>query len=138
MWGPVALLSATDSTEQLVWCLLHMWSMVHVISVICYLMCICICTSYYCELVVGLRAQFYTLLEVCGGWELGCLTLDTETSLYAEDRGLQVLMVLEHDYIPHTYKCFFRSYGLLDWSTLILSGNKTHTHTGLNNKARAK
>ncbi len=22
--------------------------------------------------------------------------------------------------------CFFRSYDLLDWSTLILSGNKTH------------
>ena len=33
---------------------------------------ICIWTSYYCELVVGLRVQFYTLLEVWGGWELGC------------------------------------------------------------------
>jgi hypothetical protein len=26
----------------------------------------------YCELVVGLRAQFCTVLEVWGGWELGC------------------------------------------------------------------
>ena len=31
-------------------------------------------------------------------------------------------MGLEHDYISHTCNCFFfRSYGLLDWSTLILS-----------------
>ena len=47
------------------------------------------------------------------------LILDTNTSLYTEDRGIQVPMVLDHDYIPHTYKCFFRSYDLLDWSTLI-------------------
>ena len=72
MWGLAALRSVKDSTEQLVWCLMHMRSMLHVISVICYLTRICICTSYYCELVVGLRTQFYTLLEVCGGWELGC------------------------------------------------------------------
>ena len=72
MWGPVTLRSVTDSTEQLVWCLMHMRSMLHDISVICYLRRICICTSYYCELVVGLRTQFYTLLEVWGGWELGC------------------------------------------------------------------
>jgi hypothetical protein len=39
------------------------------------LMCICVCTSYYCELVVGLRTQFCTLLEVWGGWELGCWLL---------------------------------------------------------------
>jgi hypothetical protein len=45
-----------------------------------------------------------------------------------EDRGMQVSMVLEHDYIPHTSKCFFRSYVLLDWSTEILSVNKTYTH----------
>jgi hypothetical protein len=64
MWGPDTLRSVTDSTEQFVWCLMHMWSMLHVISVICYLTRICICTSYYCEMVVGLRAQFYTLLEV--------------------------------------------------------------------------
>ena len=62
-----------------------------------------------------------------GGLRIIILTLDTETALYTEDRGLQVPMVLEHDYIPHTYKCFFRSYDLLDLSTLILSGNKTHT-----------
>jgi hypothetical protein len=72
MWGPVTLRSVTDSTEQLVWCLMHMRSMLHDISVICYLTRICICTSYYCEMVVGLRVQIYTLLEVWGGWELGC------------------------------------------------------------------
>ncbi len=72
MWGPDTLCSVTNSTEQFVWCLLHMRSMLHVISVICYLTCICICTSYYCEMVVGLRTQFYTLLEVWGVWELGC------------------------------------------------------------------
>ena len=33
--GPVAPCSSTDSTEQWVWCLIHMWSMLHVISVIC-------------------------------------------------------------------------------------------------------
>ena len=33
-----------------------------------------------------------------GGLGIRMLTLDTETSLYAEDRGLQVV-VLEHDYI---------------------------------------
>ena len=71
MWGPVPLRSTTDSTEQLIWCLIHMWSMLHVISVICYLTRICICRSYYCEMVVGPRAQVYTLLEVWGGWELG-------------------------------------------------------------------
>jgi hypothetical protein len=71
MWGPDTLRSVTDSTEQFVWCLIHMWSMLHVISVICYLMCICIYTSYYCELVVGLRHSS-TPLDVWGGWELGC------------------------------------------------------------------
>jgi hypothetical protein len=98
MWGPAALLSTTDSTEQLVWCLIHMWSMLHVISVICYLTRIC-------------------SLGGVGGLGIRTLTLDTETSLYTEDRGLQVPMVLEHDYIQHTYKCFFRSYVLLDWYT---------------------
>ena len=66
-----------------------------------------------------------------GGLGIRMLTLDTETSLYDEDRGLQVPMVLDHDYIPHTYKSFFRSYDLLDWSTQILSVNKTHTHPPL-------
>ena len=63
---------------------------------------ICVWTSYNCELVVGLRAQFCTLLEVWGGWELH-VDASHENGLYAEDRGLQVPMVLEHDYIPHTY-----------------------------------
>ena len=64
--------SDTDSTEKLVRCLMHMWSILYVISVICYLMCICVYTSYHCELVVGLRERSCTLLEVWGGWELGC------------------------------------------------------------------
>ncbi len=50
---------------------------------------------------MGLRTQFWALLEVWGGWELGCW-LFTRKRLYAEDLGLQVPMVLEHDYIPHT------------------------------------
>jgi hypothetical protein len=33
-------------------------SMLNVVSVICSLMSISVCTSYYCELVVGLRVQF--------------------------------------------------------------------------------
>ncbi len=39
-------------------------------------------TSYYCELVVGLRVQLCTLLEVWGG-RLGIrmLTFETKTSL---------------------------------------------------------
>ena len=37
-----------------------------------------------------------------GGMGIGMLTIDTKTSLYTEDRGLQVPMVLDHDYIPHT------------------------------------
>jgi hypothetical protein len=35
--GAAAPRSTTDSTEQWVWCLMHMWSMLHVISVICLL-----------------------------------------------------------------------------------------------------
>ena len=106
--GVVAPRSSTDSTEQLVWCLMNMWSMLYVISVICYLRCICVCTSYHCELVVGLRKQFWTLL----------LTFDIE------DRGIQVSMVLDHNYIPHTF-CdtlshpSFRTFRLLELTTLI-------------------
>ena len=68
-------------------CLMYIRSMLHVISVICYSMRICICTSYYCKLVVGLRSQFYTVRGV-GGLGIRMLTLVTETSLYTEDRGL--------------------------------------------------
>jgi hypothetical protein len=32
---PVVPRTDTDSTDQWVWCLMHMWSMLHVISVIC-------------------------------------------------------------------------------------------------------
>jgi hypothetical protein len=55
-----------------------------------------------------LRAQFFTLLEVWGGCALRCwpAALDTKTSPYDGGPGLQVPMVLEHDYIPHTYICF--------------------------------
>jgi hypothetical protein len=57
-----------------------MVSYTHVVYVTCYfcyvfLIRICIFTSYYCELVVGLRSQFYTLLEVWEGLELGCWLL---------------------------------------------------------------
>ena len=50
---------------------------------------------YYCKVVVGLGTQFCTLSEV---WVLGVgmSTLGAQTSLYAEDRGIQVPMTLEH------------------------------------------
>jgi hypothetical protein len=40
-------------------------------------MSICVITSYYCKVVVGLETQFVTstLLKVWGGWELGCWRL---------------------------------------------------------------
>ena len=91
---------------------------VYVTCYICYFLCICVCTSYYRELVVGLRTVLHTVRGV-GDLRIRTLTLDTKTSLYVEDRGLQVVMVLEYDHIPHTYKCFFRSHDLPDWSTLI-------------------
>jgi hypothetical protein len=69
----------------------------------------------------GHRSDVHTVRGV-GGMGIRMLTLVTETSLDTEDRGLQVPMVLHHDYIPHTYNCFFRSYDLLDLSTQILSG----------------
>ena len=80
---------------------------------------ICVITYYY-KVVVGSGSQFCTLLEV---WVLGVgMSLGAQTALYAEDRGLQVPIGLEHG------GCLFRSYDLLDWSTLSLSDNKTHTH----------
>jgi hypothetical protein len=58
----------------------HVFFCSDVISVICYLMCIGVCTSYYCKLVVGLRTQFCTLVEVWGARELPrMLTLDTKS-----------------------------------------------------------
>ncbi len=61
-------------------------------------MCICVITSYYCKVMVGLETQFCTLLEVWGVRGLGIrmLTLDMKTFLYVEDRGFQVPMLLEH------------------------------------------
>ena len=44
-------------------------------------MYICVCTSYYCELVVGLRTQFLHC-RVVGGLGIRMMTLDTKTSLY--------------------------------------------------------
>ncbi len=61
------------------------------------------------------------------------LTPDVKTSLYVEDQGIQVPMVLEHDYIPHTHKIVgtqfcdtlshpsFRTFSLLELTTLIKS-----------------
>ena len=59
--------------------------------VICFLMHICVCTSYYHDVVVGLRTQFFTLLELrgLGGMGIRMLTLDTKTSLFVEDRDLK-------------------------------------------------
>ncbi len=44
--------------------------------------------------------------EACGGRESGCWSavLDTKTSPYDGDRGLQVARGFDHDYIPHTYE----------------------------------
>ena len=39
------------------------------------------------------------------GLGIRTLTLDTKTSLYAEDRGLQVPMTLNHDKIVGTQFC---------------------------------
>jgi hypothetical protein len=47
--------------------------------------------------------------------------------VFDEGRGLQVPMVVEYNYIPDTYICFFRSPGLLDLTTLILEW-KYNTH----------
>ncbi len=38
-------------------------------------MIICVITSYYYKVVVGLETQFCTLLDVWGGWDLGCWLL---------------------------------------------------------------
>ena len=55
-------------------------------------------------MVVGPGAHLCTLLEV---WVLGVgmSSLDAQTSLYVEDRGLQVPMSLEHDNIVGTQCC---------------------------------
>ncbi len=65
-----------------------------------------------------------TALYTVRGVGSGSLDVDawTQTSLYAEDRGLPST----DDPGVWQNKCFFRSYDLLDWSTLSLSGNKTH------------
>jgi hypothetical protein len=71
-------------------CLNYMYMSV----ICCYLMRICAITYYY-KVVVGPGSQICTLLEV---WVLGVgmSTLDAQMGLYAEDRGLQVPMSLEH------------------------------------------
>ncbi len=62
---------------------------------------ICVIT-YYSKVVVGPGAQLCTLLEV---WVLGVgmSTLDAQTALYAEDRGLQLPMTLEHNLLGRLY-----------------------------------
>jgi hypothetical protein len=57
-------------------------------------MCICVIT-YTCKVVVGPGAQLCAVLEV---WVLGVgmSTLGTQKRMYAEYRGLQVPMTLEH------------------------------------------
>jgi hypothetical protein len=80
-------------------------SVICLLYVICYSMCICVIT-YYCKVVVGPGAGVHhcTLSEV---WVLGVgmSTLDTQTDLCAEDRGLQVPMSLEHVNIVVTQCC---------------------------------
>jgi hypothetical protein len=61
--------------------------------------------TYYCKVVVvGPGEHLCTLLEV---WVLGIgmSTLTAQTVLYAEDRGFQVPMTLEHDNIVGTQCC---------------------------------
>ncbi len=55
-------------------------------------------------MVVGLGVQFCTLLEV---WVLGVgmSTLGAQTSLYDEDRGIQVPLSLDHVIIVGTQCC---------------------------------
>jgi hypothetical protein len=65
---------------------------------------ICVITSYYYKVVVGLETQFCTVRGV-RGLEIRMLTFDTKTSLYSEDRGLQVPLDLEHDKIVGTQFC---------------------------------
>ena len=64
---------------------------------------ICVIT-YYCKVVVGPGSQLCTLLEV---WVLGVgmSTFDSQTTLYDEDRGLQIPMSLEHGNIVGTQCC---------------------------------
>ena len=64
---------------------------------------ICVIT-YYCQSGGGPGAQLCTHLEV---WVLGVgmSTPDAQTALYAEDRGFQVPMSLEHVRIVGTRFC---------------------------------
>ena len=71
----------------------------------CYLMCICVITSYYFKTVVGLKGTVLYTVRGVRGMGIRMLALDTKTSLYAEDRGLQVPMTLVHDKIVGTQFC---------------------------------
>jgi hypothetical protein len=108
----VNLGSTTDSTEQLVWFLCTCG--------LCYMLFLLYFISYASVYTHHTTTNWWWDLEAVrhtvrgvGGSGIRILTLDTETSLYAEDRGLQVPMVLEHD-IPHTSKCVFRSLKFCD------------------------
>jgi hypothetical protein len=83
--------------------------------------------------VLTLPSELLREASSLGGLGIRMLTLDTKTSLYSEDRGRQVPMVLELDYIPYAYKPHthhihtklsvprpsFRTFHLLDLTTLI-------------------
>jgi hypothetical protein len=65
---------------------------------------ICVITSYYCKVVVGLGAQLCTLLEV---WDSGSRDVDAwraNVSVH-EDRGIQEPMALEDGNIMGTQCC---------------------------------
>ena len=72
-------------------------------------------------MVVGLESQFCTLLQV-RGLGIRMLTLDTKTSLYAEDRGLQEPMALEHDKIVGTQFCDTMSRASQDLTRELVRG----------------
>ncbi len=129
--------------------------MLYVISVICYLIRICVYTSYHCELVVGLRARFCTLLEVWVGWELGCWHLIRKRSVRrgsgapsTDGPGAWLhTTYIQPTYIPPSHKIVgtqfcvtlshpsFRTFSLkrMDHTDIkskdFLSGNKTHTYS---------
>ena len=56
------------------------------------------------DLVSNVSCSVHTVRGV-RGLGIRMLTIDTKTSLYTEDRGLQVPMTLEHDKIVGTQFC---------------------------------
>ena len=87
------------------------WEDFHVISVICYWIRICVFTSYCCELVVGLRTQFCTLVDSNYRWSWIMITYHIHTThihtAYIKNCGY----TLSHP--------SFRMFHLLELTTLI-------------------